>query len=92
MQSMFSFIESLNLGIKGKFDGFRYLVIMKDSNEFSKVYNALSLNKDLELDDESVATDAICKYSFSNEWYTVTISANFENDLYKLTVEATNYD
>ena len=49
MQSMFSFIESLNLGIKGKFDGFRYLVIMKDSNEFSKVYNALSLNKDLEL-------------------------------------------
>ena len=87
IENIKDFVERLNLDIDGTFTGNQFSANLKNSNEFSRVYNLLSLNNELEIDDSCIATVSVSSFKFYTDWFEITISANFDNDVYKLIIE-----
>ena len=87
IENIKDFVERLNLDIDGTFTGNQFSANLKNSDEFSRVYNLLSLNDELENDDSSIATASVSSFKFYTDWFEMTISANFDNDVYKLIIE-----
>ena len=87
IENIKDFVERLNLDIDGTFTGNQFSANLKNSNEFSRVYNLLSLNNELEIDDSCIATVSVSSFKFYTDWFEITISAHFDNDVYKLIIE-----
>ena len=84
---MQEFIDSLDLPIKGEMRNNEYIIDIKDSDDFSTLYNAISLNKKLNMLDNSLANIHESKFSFTDGTYQVNLEADYDNDIYKLVVE-----
>lgn len=84
---MQEFIDSLNLEYEGEMRGNQYIVNVDTSNKFSSLFNTISLNDLLRLDDNSVATSDESYFRFTNGEYDVVLNANYSDDVYSLTVE-----
>ena len=85
---MQEFIDSLQLPFEGKYiDNSLYIVDLDNSNDFSELYNAISLNNNLREDENSLATVDESKFVFTDGYYEVTLEADFNNDFYRLSVE-----
>lgn len=84
---MEDFIASLELPYSGKIINNQYIIDVKSSDEFSELFNAVSLNNFLHLEDNSVATVDETKFVFTNGEYDVRLEADYNNDVYRLTVE-----
>ena len=87
IENIHDFVERLNLDIDGTFTGNQFSANLNNSDEFSRVYNLLSLNDELENDDSSIATASVSLFKFYTDWFEIAISANFDNDIYKLIIE-----
>lgn len=83
---MQDFIDSLDLPFEGKMQGKEYIIELDNSNDFSKLYNIIALNRDLERDEDSVATTKETKFVFTNGVYECKLEANYDKDYYKLTI------
>lgn len=86
-QDMQEFIDSLNLKIKGELKNNRYVILTDNSNDFSVLFNTISLNDFLRLEDNSIATDKESSFRFTNGEYDVILEANYEKDVYSLIIE-----
>ena len=84
---MKEFIDKLNLPFEGKYiDNSLYIIDLNNSNDFSDLYNAISLNKDLRLEGDSVATVDSSKFVFTDGYFEVILEADYDNDFYRLSV------
>lgn len=84
---MQEFIDSLDLPFKGRMKNNQYIVDVESSDAFSDLFNTISLNNFLTLEDKSVATVDETKFVFTNGYYDVRLEADYNNDVYRLTVE-----
>lgn len=84
---MQEFIDSLDLPFKGRMQNNQYIVDVESSDAFSDLFNTISLNNLLTLEDKSVATVDETKFVFTNGYYDVRLEADYNNDVYRLTVE-----
>lgn len=81
------FIESLELPIKGKMINNQYIIDVHTSDEFSNLFNTISLNNLLTLENNSVATVDEAKFTFTNGEFDVKLEADYNTDFYRLIVE-----
>lgn len=84
---MQEFIDSLELPYKGKMFNNQYVIDVESSDKFSELFNAVSLNNLLNLEDKSVATVDEAKFTFTNGEYDVKLEADYNTDFYRLIVE-----
>lgn len=84
---MQEFIDSLNLPYEGKMINNQYIIDVESSDKFSELFNAVSLNNLLNLEDKSVATVDEAKFTFTNGEYDVKLEADYNTDFYRLIVE-----
>lgn len=84
---MKEFIDSLELPYEGKMVNNQYILDVDSSDKFSELFNAVSLNNFLHLEDNSVATVDETKFVFTNGEYDVRLEADYDNDVYRLVVE-----
>ena len=84
---MQEFIDSLDLKFTGEFKNNVYTIEVDNSNDFSSLFNSISLNDSLILEDRSVATDKESNFRFTNGEYDVVLRANYDDDVYDLNIE-----
>ena len=84
---MQEFIDSLELPYKGKMFNNQYIIDVESSDKFSELFNAVSLNNLLNLEDKSVATVDEAKFTFTNGEYDIKLEADYNTDFYRLIVE-----
>ena len=85
-ETLEDFIASLDLPFEGEYQGEEYVIVMDNSNDFSEVYNVISTNKDLHVQDESTANDDEARFKFKGGDYEVGLFADFNDDYYKMVV------
>jgi hypothetical protein len=84
---MDEFIQSLDLPFEGEYDKHNnYIIEVQTSNDFSDLYNCISLNKELTLGEHSIATDDESLFTFYNGIYDVKLEANYKTDTYRITI------
>lgn len=84
---MKEFIDSLELPYEGKMVNNQYILDVDSSDKFSELFNAVSLNNFLHLEDNSVATVDETRFVFTDGEYDVRLEADYDNDVYRLVVE-----
>lgn len=84
---MDNFIEELDLPYEGKMINNQYIIDVNSSNNFSDLFNTISLNSHLSLEDKSVATVDEAKFIFTDGEYEVRLEADYNTDFYRLIVE-----
>ena len=80
------FIKSLNLPFEGKSAGNDYIINLNNSDDFSTLYNIISNNINLSMDDESITTTSNALFTFFNDEFDLKLVADFNKDIYKLIV------
>lgn len=84
---MQEFINDLDLPFEGTMVNKQYIIDVESSDQFSDLFNTISLNNFLNLEDNSVATVDEAKFTFTNGYYDVKLEADYNNDVYRLIVE-----
>lgn len=84
---MQEFIDSLNLPFEGKMINRQYIIDVNSSNDFSDMFNCISLNNELNLEENSTASVDESRFTFTNGEYDVKLEADYDNDFYRLIVE-----
>ena len=79
-------IKELNLPYEGEMKGDEYVVNIPDSDAYSEVFNIVSLNDDVEAEDDSTANDAEARFKFFTDDFEIKLDADFMNDIYRLTI------
>jgi hypothetical protein len=80
------FVKSLKLPIEGRYSGNEYIITMDNSDDFSDIFNYISLNKTLSNEENMVATGDSCISVFTNGWFEIKLVANFNSDIYRVTI------
>jgi len=80
------FVDSLNLPFEGELKGKEYVINVDNSDDFSTLFNTIDLNKNLHLTGESKATEKESLFRFTDGYFEVVLEANYDTDVYKLTV------
>ena len=80
------FIETLDLPFDGERWNDDYIITLNSSDDFSYLYNIISNNNELTLDDSSVTTTDNALFTFFNDDFDLRLSADFNKDIYRLTV------
>lgn len=70
----------------------KYVITLSDSNEYARMYTLLDKNDSVYLDDLQVGNmisehSSILKFIYGDEEFTVSLEANFDEDIYKVVVE-----
>ena len=84
---MKEFIDSLNLPFEGEMRNNQYIINLNSSNEFSTIFNLISLNNSLNSIDGSVATEDKTEFRYTNGEYEILLSANYVDDIYSILIE-----
>ena len=84
---MQEFIDSLELPYEGEMQNNQYIVDVDNSDMFSELFDTVSLNNHLNLDDNSVATVDEARFTFTDGEYDVKLEADYKTDFYRLIVE-----
>ena len=80
------FVDSLELPFEGEYRGDSYIITPENSDEFSDIFNFISLNDDLMCEEDSLATEDETQFIFTNGEFEVVLSANYEKNLYNITI------
>lgn len=82
------FVKDLEIENEVEYDNGVATVILKDSNDYAKVYTLLSDSDLVDLEPESVVINQeLTSLKLTNEDFEVTLSADLERDIYKLVIE-----
>ena len=84
---MQEFIESLEIPYEGEEKGKQYIIELPNSNSFSRVFNLISINKELHIKGESKATDMETEFRYTDGEYDVVLVADYDADIYRMIVE-----
>lgn len=60
------FVNSLKLPANGQYSGNEYIITFDNSDDFSDIFNLISLNKTLTAEDNMVATEDNCISIFTD--------------------------
>jgi len=82
-----NFVDDLKLPFDGEYDGNSYIVTVNSSDDFSKLFNSIDLNPQLHLSGQSKATKDESLFRFTDGYFEITLEANYNKDIYKMTVE-----
>lgn len=80
------FLKSLDLPFQGDDRGNEYIITIDNSNDFSLLYNLISNNENLSMDDDSVTTSDNALFTFFNDYFEIKLIANFDKDIYRAIV------
>lgn len=85
---MNEFLKSIGITNKGRYtDKDTYIVDINDSNEHAKIYSRLIKNSDInEIEEASQMTENDSTFQFESDEYLITLLADYDNDLYSLTI------
>ena len=90
MDPLMNLVDKLNLPFEGKYyddgDDF-YEIRLHNSDDFSEVYNLISNLEDFTNDDPPTATTNVTSFIFNNGEYNIKLDANYNKDLYLITIE-----
>ena len=84
---MQEFIDSLDLPFEGQMINKQYIIDVDSSDKFSELFNTISLNKFLRLEDNSIATVDETRFTYTDGYYDVKLEADYENNVYRLAIE-----
>lgn len=87
ISSLQEFVDSLELPFDGEMTSNQYVVFVDNSDDFSSLFNCVSLNKTLKLEDESDADESKSTFRYTDGHYEVTLKADYDNDDYSLIAE-----
>ena len=80
------FVETLDLPFDGEMWNDDYVITVDTSDDFSYLYNLISNNNELTLDDRSITTTDNALFTFFNDEYEIRLTADFNKDIYRLMV------
>lgn len=80
------FVDSLELPFEGEYQGDSYIITPENSDEFSDIFNFISLNDDLMCEEDSLATEDETQFIFTNGEFEIILSANYGKNLYNITI------
>lgn len=83
---MQEFINSLNLPLEGEMRNNEYVINTNSSDDFSRLFSSISLNSELSLIDNSLATDEESRFRYTNGEYELLLQANYKDDTYSLVI------
>lgn len=84
------FLMSLNIEKEIVIDNGEQTVFLDSSDEYARVYTALTESEEVELESESVVVSSeLISLKFSNNDFVVALSADLTRDIYKVTIEET---
>ena len=80
------YLTTLNIENRGEFKANKYVITLKDSEEFMKLFSQFESNKNLEQEDSGVIeSDNTSIYYIDKENdMVINLSANFDSNEYKL--------
>lgn len=82
------FVKDLGIENEVEYDNGVATVILKDSNDYAKVYTLLSDSDLVNLEPESVVINQnLTSLKLTNEYFEMILSADLERDIYKLVIE-----
>lgn len=82
------FLQELGIDKAVEFKNNEAVVILKDSNEYAKMYSILSNSDLLDLESEKVVINTnISTLKYTGQYYNITLSADLTRDIYKLIIE-----
>ena len=82
------FVKDLGIENEVEYDNGVATVILKDSNDYAKVYTLLSDSDLVNLEPESVVINQnLTSLKLTNEDFEMILSADLERDIYKLVIE-----
>lgn len=87
MSSIEEFVNSLNIPFEGSYNNNQYIINLKSSDDFSKVFSIISLNSQLRALDGSTATDSETEFRYTDGYYEILLSANYDEDVYSILIE-----
>lgn len=88
MNSLQEFVDMLQLSYEGEYINDTYIIRVNSSNEFSDIYNQISLNKKLEPFGDSTATSDISRFKFTDGYFEIDLQADFNRDRYFIKIES----
>jgi len=80
-------VQKLNLPFEGEMHNNSYIVILDNSDDFSKLYNNISTRGEFTLDDRSMSTSDNAVFIFYNDDCEIQFTADFKQDIYRMTVD-----
>jgi hypothetical protein len=80
------FINSLDIPFKGEWKGNDFVINLTNSDDFSTVYNIISNNPEISMEDNSITTTNNSLFTFFKDEFEIRLTADFNRDIYKLTV------
>lgn len=84
------FLMSLNIEKEIVIDNGEQTVFLDSSDEYARVYTALTESEEVDLESESVVVSSeLISLKFSNNDFVVALSADLTRDIYKVTIEET---
>lgn len=87
--SLKEFVNSLNIDdTRGKYTEKEFTVVLKDSNEFAKMYSIFDNLEDSIADVHMTENHSICEFSLED--YDVVLDADLDGDYYVLTIIEAN--
>jgi len=86
-------LKKLGVDREGSWNGDKYIIPLKDSNEFSKLYTSLDKFEEADLDFESMLmSDSSGILVYLTDDLDITLKANFDDDKYMLIFEGADVD
>lgn len=87
-EKVIKFLESLGISTEGEFDENRYIVELKDSDEWARYYSVLAENPDFELSEaSSMSQEFASVITYVSDEYRIGLNANFDDNYYTISVE-----
>ena len=84
--SLQEFVDSLELLYPGEYKNDEYVITLNSSNDFSILYNLLSNNKNLSINDNPIADNDTASFIFSDGEFEVKITADFNKVFYRMVI------
>ena len=88
-EKMDEFLKGIGIEEPGRYDGGKYVVDLPDSDAWSRAHTALSKTDKADLDGDSVLVSMkVSEETYLSDDYDIRLVANYEDDVYKVVVEA----
>ncbi len=81
-------LQKLNISLEGTWNDDKYVIPLKDSDEFSRMYTALDKCGEADLDVEGMfMSNASSVIVYLTDDLDITLKANFDEDKYSMIIE-----
>ena len=79
-------VKKLNLPTDGKYTENSYTITLNDDIAFTRLFNKLDSNPDIEAVDENTVTALSCNIAYTYENYLILLDADFLTDEYTIKI------